>query len=867
MGRGFALVAGGALLGLAVLLQASWRLSPPVSRLVTHATARSVESNAGRIHARGVPRATVPGSSPILLTEVSTANGDVILDDDLFPSDWIELYNQTESPVRLAGWRLVESGRPRRGWVFPEITLGPGAYLTVWASGKDRVGSAAARRVNTRLTRGAPHHHVVDDFHTPVPWDFETVRRARWVRVDIPVPEAGLYTLWMKARADGLTGTLRVRVPGAGSRAVTLAGGRVRHLRIGDEGGVRVKAAGLHSVSVATQAGTVDVIHLALVRAGSDPPDIDDRYARHLHASFRLGRGREGVMLVDPMGIVRDEAPAVDHASTLTLQREPGALAWRVAPPTPRGRRFGPAPELARYPSLSAAPLRVGVERPAGVEELRYTVDGSVPTGAAARLTGPLELTRPTALRVRGYRGGEPATPIVTRQFWVGPPPPGALALMLALDPHLLTDLEIGILPNQRWRRQQQLPDDSALGSLRLTRRRVWARERRHWLKPAHLLLVEGEEVLFQGRARIRVYAHGGYHLRMRDPARPTRDPFGRTLGPPGRSVLVDEDAGNIPAYEMVNAAGGIAPRTAWGLWLINDDAPVWKTLVEPVDDDFLRARWGHTNFDLIKGRPNAVKRGTTAAYDALAHRLERGTWTAADVAPLIDLPSLVGLHLATLFIDSGRPNPRDQWQVYLAFDHATSPPHLRTIGWDLDLGLRSGPPADPAARWLVGTGFRSRFLPDLVVTRLLDSDPVFRERYLRKAEQVLNHVLTPAWWEERRWTVAERSDPARAGVIAHAFRRQAAVLFQSLARDLKIAPPRVVRVEVDGAGDVTIDGYAYRGGYTGRYFAGGALEVMVPPERRPTFREFTVNGRPAPGSVLRVAVTDDLEVVARFAP
>ena len=47
-------------------------------------------------------------------------------------------------------------------------------------------------------------------------------------------------------------------------------------------------------------------------------------------------------------------------------------------------------------------------------------------------------------------------------------------------------------------------------------------------------------------------------------------------------------------------------------------------------------------------------------------------------------------------------------------------------------------------------------------------------------------------------------------------------------------------------------------------------LLTMVPvsvrtPEQRGTFRHFTVNGRREPGPELRLPVTEDLEIVARF--
>jgi hypothetical protein len=870
-GRILALVASGALIGLAVLLQASWRLTPPVSRLVARATSRGAEPDPVRAHAHALPHATTSGSSPVLLTEVSAVNRDVILDDDLAPSDWIELYNQSAAPVPLVGWRLVERGRPRRGWLFPEITLGPGSHLTVWASGKDRVGSAAGRRVNTRLSRAARRYHVANDVHTPLPGGSWTMRQARRVRVDIPVTEPGRYTLWMKARAADLSGTVRVRPEGSRSTIVTLAGGRPRHVMVGADGSVRVERAGMHSVNVAARIGTVDVIHLALVRAGSDDRGVDDRYARHLHADFRLGRGREGVMLVDPTGAVRDEAPAVDHAPTLTLQREPGALAWRVGPPTPHGRTFRPAPDLARYPSLSPGPLRVGPDRPPGVEELRYTVDASVPTAVAPRLEGPLELTRPTALRLRGFAGGAPVTAIVTRQFWIGPPP-AAPTLMVALDPNLLTDPEIGIIPNDRWRRQQDLPDDSALGPLRLTRRRVWARERRQWLKPAHLLALDGEGLVFDGRARVRRFTMAvgpgaGLHVRTRDPVRPGRDVFGRMLAEPGRSVIVDEDDLNVPAYDAVRAAGGIAPLTRWGLVAVNGTPPDWRVLIEPLDDDFLRSRWGHARFDVLKGKNFAVKRGTTQAYDALADRLGRGAFTAADLAPLIDLPHLTALHFAALFLATGEHG--EVWQTNFVADLDQAPPRIHAIGWDLDHAIQEGPAHDTFAqqrarvhgrRWN-----RGAFLAIELMMRLLDGDPVFRESYLRHAERTMNHVLTPSWWEARRRGAGGPADPDRAERVAHFFRERPAFLGLSLARGFGLPPPRVVRVGVEGPGDVTIDGYPYAGSYTGRYFTSGAIEVVVPPERRATFRHFTVNGRPMPGPVLAIPVTEDLEVVARF--
>jgi hypothetical protein len=818
------------------------------------------------MQARAHPRRVAWDSSPVVLTEVSTGNHDVILDDDLAPSDWIELYNRSDRPVSLAGWRLVESGRPRRGWVFPDITLAPRAHQIVWASGQDRVGGAAGRRVNTLVTRRARVHHVVNDVHPPVPSGTWAKREARRVQVDIPVPQGGADTLWMKARARGVSGAVRVRVRGFGPTVVQVPGGRHRHLVVGAEGGVELPAPGVYSVDVVAVTGDVDVAHLAFARAGP----VHDRYARHVHAGFRLARGREGVMLVDATGAVRDELLPMDHPPTSTIQRGPGT-AWAVGPPTPAGRAFSPAPDLAAYPSISPGPVRLEPALPPGVEELRYTLDGGIPTAEAPRLAGPLELTRPTALRLRGYSGGAPVTPVVTRQIWVGPPPAGP-AFMLARDPRLISDPEIGIEPNDRWRRQQELADDPALGPFRLTRSRVWARARRAWIKPAHLLLLDGDGPLFEGRARVRRFTMAvgpgfGLHVRTREPVRPTRDLFGRTLAAPGRSFIMDEDALNMPSYDVVRAAGGVAPHTAWGLAAVNGDFPRWKVLIEPVDADFLRSRWGHARFDVLKGKQAlVVKRGTTAAFDALFQRLERGAWTAAELAPLIDLPGLTALHLAALFLATGHNG--EWWQSMFVVDRDPSPPLLRVVGWDLDQAMRMGHDHDTMGvqrSYLGRHDGRNAFLAVRVVLGLFDTDPLFRAAYLRQAERVLNHVLTPAWWEAKRREAGWSTEPEWAERVTRLFRERPAFLFGSLGRDRGLPPARVVRVDVQGRGQVAIDGYAYDGSYTGRYFAGGVVEVVVPPERRAAFRHFAVNGRPEPGPVLRVPVTEDLEIAARF--
>ncbi len=70
-----------------------------------------------------------------LAANVST-NG--LRDEDGDLEDWIELYNRSGTAVNLGGWSLTDDAEQPGLWVLPAVTVGPGQYLLVFASGKDR---------------------------------------------------------------------------------------------------------------------------------------------------------------------------------------------------------------------------------------------------------------------------------------------------------------------------------------------------------------------------------------------------------------------------------------------------------------------------------------------------------------------------------------------------------------------------------------------------------------------------------------------------------------------------------------------------------------------------------------------------------
>ncbi|MCL4179404.1 MAG: lamin tail domain-containing protein [Verrucomicrobia bacterium] len=74
----------------------------------------------------------------VILSEFLAVNASGIRDEDGTRSDWIELRNLGPVAANLEGWFLTDDPADPTQWRFPEVHLGVGDYLRVWASGKDR---------------------------------------------------------------------------------------------------------------------------------------------------------------------------------------------------------------------------------------------------------------------------------------------------------------------------------------------------------------------------------------------------------------------------------------------------------------------------------------------------------------------------------------------------------------------------------------------------------------------------------------------------------------------------------------------------------------------------------------------------------
>ena len=88
-----------------------------------------------------------------VINEFVADNKDTLEDEDLDTPDWIEIYNGQDSSQSLDGYYLTNHITQKTMWRFPAVTMEAYEYLTVFASGKDRLTTTSPLHTNFSLSK------------------------------------------------------------------------------------------------------------------------------------------------------------------------------------------------------------------------------------------------------------------------------------------------------------------------------------------------------------------------------------------------------------------------------------------------------------------------------------------------------------------------------------------------------------------------------------------------------------------------------------------------------------------------------------------------------------------------------------------
>jgi hypothetical protein len=97
----------------------------------------------------------------LAITEFLSSSSSGLADEDGEFSDWIEVQNVSAEPLNLAGYGLTDSVSEPGKWRFPEVELGAGEFLVVFASGKDRTTNPSSLHTNFRLAEDGEYLALV----------------------------------------------------------------------------------------------------------------------------------------------------------------------------------------------------------------------------------------------------------------------------------------------------------------------------------------------------------------------------------------------------------------------------------------------------------------------------------------------------------------------------------------------------------------------------------------------------------------------------------------------------------------------------------------------------------------------------------
>jgi hypothetical protein len=103
-----------------------------------------------------------------VINEFMASNDNTIDDVDGDSSDWIEIYNPGDQNLNLDGYFLTDDAAILDKWRMPAVTVSPGGYLLVFASGKDRATVGQELHTNFQLNGDGGYLGLIAPDHTSV---------------------------------------------------------------------------------------------------------------------------------------------------------------------------------------------------------------------------------------------------------------------------------------------------------------------------------------------------------------------------------------------------------------------------------------------------------------------------------------------------------------------------------------------------------------------------------------------------------------------------------------------------------------------------------------------------------------------------
>ncbi len=108
----------------------------------------------------------------VVISEFMASNDHTLSDADGDFSDWLELYNDSASPIDLTDWYLTDKVDNLTKWRLPSVSVPGGGTLLVFASEKDRRDPASELHTNFKLASDGEFLALVEPDGLSIAWAY-----------------------------------------------------------------------------------------------------------------------------------------------------------------------------------------------------------------------------------------------------------------------------------------------------------------------------------------------------------------------------------------------------------------------------------------------------------------------------------------------------------------------------------------------------------------------------------------------------------------------------------------------------------------------------------------------------------------------
>lgn len=380
----------------------------------------------------------------IEISEVMIKNRTYAPDEDGEFCDYIELHNTSDRAVSLKGYALSDTDANLGKYILPDATVEAGGYFLVYASGKDRAGSA----VHTGFKLGddesvflANAKGQMIDCVTPETTEADQAwsrRDGGFTAMFAPTPgqpntDAGVAAIDAQLTAGNIHGIYISEVM-TSTNETELSSGSHDWVEIYNSTGGMLDLSGIALSDDANRPRKWQFPNGSTINAGeykiiflTGEEGMED--GTHC-ASFRLSKdGGYSLLLSTPEGKLIDRVPVGEQFANVSFGRSYSVAGFQYyTAPTPKAANNGSgyagraaeavfSQEGGLY--KAGETVTVTLSAPAGAT-IYYTTDCSDPDQTSPVYTGPITMNSNTILRTLVHENGKLPSLISTQSYFFG---------------------------------------------------------------------------------------------------------------------------------------------------------------------------------------------------------------------------------------------------------------------------------------------------------------------------------------------------------------------------------------------------------------------------------------------------------------